>query len=431
MNKLKRLAIAGAFLFNLAYAEENISLADSPKENVKMEFQLSLKYEDSGKYVNAIAHLIKAKKYNLFTEIIDAKISSVKKKITYVNDEKCNIGIANFNNSSSDNTLPSLIINKLNEYALSNNNVSYTSKSLENQITSEFTNVSQSQKDIDLIITGDIIDHRIEEHVNVNTKSTQYASGKSRIPNQRYNELTLETNQLYTAWQNAKAKSEDRKNDSLLWGGGKAALGAVIGSDSMVKDGLTRMGTGLVADAVLSDADSLKRAYEQKKRELESTSQYHEETNYAEYGYDIENHIKEGTLKLAIKIIDPSSNKIIFNKSVDEYVKDEDAYQKGFSPAGIREDPLNLKTNQKIREELIDRAIKGTQIDIKDELEHFKKKKLLSKIKKASKEEALELHLKNIYLFGASDEEYKEFTNLFSNISRKSFSPEALKVFFK
>ncbi|RME79283.1 MAG: hypothetical protein D6785_11350, partial [Planctomycetota bacterium] len=93
-----------------------------------------------------------------------------------------------------------------------------------------------------------------------------------------------------------------------------------------------------------------------------------------QYRYTLWTITKTGTVQCKIIWKDYISGEDFLEESFFYSVSAEDKVQKGFSPAGIPEDPLQLPSNEKISQQLLEGVIQKILAKVKEKSHHFQKR---------------------------------------------------------
>jgi len=393
--KLKNIILAGsaAVLLNSIYPaigygkELNYTPASYQKieENSKNYIDQARGYDAQGLYGNALLSYLKAKKLGAEDFIVNAKISGLKDKLKNI-EVSYGVSVAPFNNFSNDPEIAGLIAsnlttNLLNKYKLSIRLAKSPDEAFNNKDP--------------LIITGDIHSFDLGESKEVNSKTVKYKSGSERIVRKEYEETADDLANKCLSYERAKEESDRRKNSAgtdLVIGGIKALTG--IGD---WKDNVIRGGGAIAADSIFSSEDEYRRECSKLKERRSGMEKYEESPVYSFFTYDETIVKRQGKLRISLRLVESGTNRVLYNQTLEDYIKDKDKTRPEFLEAGVYGDPLKIASAFELREKLINNIIGKVSEILKDSLEGYKPISLMKKATEATdKKQTIEFYMRGL-----------------------------------
>jgi TolB-like protein len=398
-NKFKSLIILGGAIlaFNLApsfvtrgYAENLNYTPVSVQEKgelAKKHIAQAKRYNAQGFYGNSLLCYLKAKQYGVPDFIVSSKIKGLRKKIEGT-DISYGVSVAPFNNYSSDAEIPGLIASNLTKDLLNR-------YGLEVKMARSVDEAFNS--DASLIITGDVHSFNIGESQKIVEKTKKYQSGSERILRREYSETLSDLEIACLAYERERERSDERQSSGwtdIGVGVLKEAFG-VSGRDNFIRGG-AKIGT----DALFSSEEEYRRECEGLKEKRSNIDKYEERPIYSYFTYRETTVTREGKLRISLRLVEKGTNKVLYNQTLEDHVKDSDMTRPEFLEAGVYGDPLKVASGFELGERLIENIIGKVSSALEDSLEAYKPIFLIKKAKEfrmnGNKKKAIEYYVRGL-----------------------------------
>jgi hypothetical protein len=179
-------------------------------------------------------------------------------------------------------------------------------------------------------------------------KNVRYVSYVAHDPNPDYIQLQANLNAAQhkmVAAQNAYQEALNAQNQAIRnqQMAGQNAPGFITAINA-----LTAVGGGVGMEVAKNNASSANSEYQALARQMSNTPATIPRDVYADYPYIEHRYERRGTLKAVVRVLN-SDGKPIAEKVITDNFQDSDTAHDGYSPAGLREDPLNLPSEDDIR----------------------------------------------------------------------------------
>lgn len=190
----------------------------------------------------------------------------------------------------------------------------------------------------------------VRTDISQNSKTRQYVSSIANDPNPEYQGLQQKVANARAALSSAQSAYQAARAQHQ-----RANMHAVASFNASDQQKLIALGAQAAAFSKSSAAEraasNAQSHLNSAVRELNNTSPTIQRKIYATHAYTVQNHVRRGSLRAKV-VAEGEDGEVLYSRDISKAIEDSDTTHPGFTPAGIRADPLSLEGESSMKRKL-------------------------------------------------------------------------------